>query len=79
LREFLAAICPDEDGGFSAVALNYPAVISQGDTIEEAKANIAEAFTAVLEASSKHGEPMEYAEASSAPHECVKAWITLDG
>jgi predicted RNase H-like HicB family nuclease len=41
-------LCPEEDGGFSAFALNLPGAVSQGDTEEEALANIREACTGVI-------------------------------
>jgi predicted RNase H-like HicB family nuclease len=78
-HEFAAAICPDEDGGFSVFAVQYPGVISQGDTPDEAKANIAEAFMAMLQACRKQERPMEYADAIEVPANCEKAWITIDG
>jgi antitoxin HicB len=37
-------LTPEEDGGFSAECTNLPGVISEGDTEEEAIANVAEAF-----------------------------------
>ncbi len=61
-REFEAVLCPEGEGGFSVFALNYPGVISQGETEEEAEANIAEAFLALLESKEKHGEKMEFSQ-----------------
>ena len=60
-HEFLAIACPDEEeGGFAVVAAHIPGVISQGETIEEARINISEAFLATLEACRKHGEPLPF-------------------
>jgi len=80
-HEFLVAICPDsEDGGFSAFALRYPGIVSQGETFDETKANIAEAFLAMLEACRKRGKSLEYSEARlDLPADCQKVWITVDG
>lgn len=78
-HEFTAAICHDEDGGYSVFAMHYPGVISQGDTVDEAKANIAEAFMAMLEACRKRGRGMEYADAIAVPPDSQVAWITVDG
>jgi len=80
-HEFEAVLCPEEEGGFSVFALHYPGVISQGESLEEAKANIAEAFLAVLESRRKHGEPMEH---SSRPvvddtPDCLHIRVTIDG
>jgi len=81
-HEFVAVLCPDvEEGGFSVFALNYPGVISQGETLEEAQANIAEAFMAVLESRRKHGEQMEYSSRSVVDHtpDCLHIRVTIDG
>jgi len=78
-HEFLVAICDEEEGGYSAFAVNYPGVVSQGDTVEEAKANIAEAFTAMLEACRKHGRNLEFSDFPNLPPDCQKAWIKVDG
>jgi predicted RNase H-like HicB family nuclease len=59
-HEFEAIACPEEDGGYSAFAVHYPGVISQGDTLDEVKENIAEAFLAMLESRRKHGEGLEF-------------------
>ena len=37
-------LCPEEEGGYTAHALRLPGVVSQGDTIDAALANIKEAF-----------------------------------
>jgi antitoxin HicB len=37
-------LCPDENGGFTAHALRLPGVVSEGDSLEEAIANITDAF-----------------------------------
>lgn len=46
--ECRALICPEPEGGFSAFALRLPGVASQGETIEEAVTNLAEAFQGTL-------------------------------
>ncbi len=42
--ECRAVLCPEQEGGYSAHALRLPGVVSQGETAEEALANIADAF-----------------------------------
>jgi len=42
-------LVPEEVGGFSAHALRLPGVVSQGDTVDEAIANITEAFRAAIQ------------------------------
>ena len=64
-REFQAIACPEGEGGYSVFAANYPGVISEGDTLEEAKKNITEAFLAMLEARREHGEAMEFVHPSA--------------
>jgi predicted RNase H-like HicB family nuclease len=41
-------LCPEDEGGYSAHVLNLPGVVSQGETLREALANIAEAFGAAV-------------------------------
>jgi predicted RNase H-like HicB family nuclease len=80
-HEFLAIACPEEeDGGFSVFALNYPGVISQGETLEEARSNIAEAFLAVLEARRKRGEEMQfsYNPVVEITENCSRFRVTVD-
>jgi len=79
VRKFLAAICPEEEGGFSAIAVHFPGVFSQGDTEDEAKANIAEAFAGMLEACLKRGQDIERDDTAQIPQDCQKVWITIDG
>ena len=47
--EFNVVLEPDEEGGFTAQCVELPAAVSQGDTKEEAMANIKEAIELVLE------------------------------
>lgn len=78
---FHAAIIPEEEGGFSAIAIHYPGVVSQGETIEEARANVAEAFLALLEARQVHGEALYYSiqPIVDLPRNCKRTWIDVDG
>jgi predicted RNase H-like HicB family nuclease len=46
----------DEDGRFVATCPTLPGCISEGNTREEAKANIAEAIAGYIESLRKHGE-----------------------
>jgi predicted RNase H-like HicB family nuclease len=48
----------DEDGFFIAECPNLPGCISQGKTLQEAKANIKEAIKGYLESLKKHNEPI---------------------
>ncbi|MCY4373335.1 MAG: type II toxin-antitoxin system HicB family antitoxin [Spirochaetaceae bacterium] len=53
---------PSEDGGFTAVVPSLPGCISEGDTREEAVANIREAIELYLEAVDDDGDFSERAE-----------------
>jgi len=49
---------PDEDGRFVATCPMLPGCISEGDTRQEALANIREAIAAYIESLRKHDEPV---------------------
>ena len=53
---------PSEDGGFTAVVPSLPGCISEGDTREEAVANVHEAIELYLEPVDDDGEFNEKAE-----------------
>ncbi len=44
-----AVLTPDSEGGFTARIAEFPGAISQGDTVEEALANVREAAELYLE------------------------------
>jgi predicted RNase H-like HicB family nuclease len=68
--KFLVAITPDqEDGGFVAECLSLPGCFSQGETQEEALANIAEAIEGVLLARKEQGLPIPGKEELPVLHE----------
>ncbi len=48
----------DEDGVFVVECPALPGCVSQGDTREEALANIQDAIKGYLESLAKHGEPI---------------------
>ncbi len=48
----------DEDGRFVATCPTLPGCISQGDTHDEARANITDAISGYLESLRKHDEPI---------------------
>jgi predicted RNase H-like HicB family nuclease len=49
VRVLTAVLVPDPDGGYVAQIAELPGAISQGDTVEEALANVREAAEAYLE------------------------------
>jgi len=50
INHFTAVYEPAEEGGYVAFAEELPGAITQGETLEEARANLAEAIQLVLEA-----------------------------
>lgn len=57
-RDFKVLLEPDEDGGYIVVCPSIPGCYSQGETIEEALANIREAIELCLEEMESRGEPV---------------------
>jgi antitoxin HicB len=52
-------LIPDEDGaGYTVEVPSLPGCISEGDTLEEALANIKEAIDLYIESLRAHGEPV---------------------
>ena len=80
-HEFVAIACPEEEGGYSVFAINFPGVISQGETLDEVKTNIAEAFLAMLGSRRKHGEDMQFSHspALDVSADCIRLRIKVDG
>ena len=57
-RRFTVILEPEEDGGYSVHCPALPGCVSQGDTRDEALANILEAMTLVLEVMQEQGTPI---------------------
>jgi antitoxin HicB len=49
---------PEPDGGYAVWVPALPGCVSQGETLEEALANIREAIQCYVESALKHGEPL---------------------
>lgn len=49
---------PAEEGGYTVTCPSLPGLITEGDTIEEARANAAEAIRGYIEALAKEGQPI---------------------
>jgi len=56
--DFKVLLEPDEDGGYVAVCPSLAGCYSQGETIEEALANIREAIELCLGEMQSRGEPI---------------------
>lgn len=59
-HEFDAVAAQEDEGGYSVFAVHYPGVVSQGETLDEARENIGDAFLAMLEAARARGSSLEY-------------------
>ncbi|HVA32796.1 MAG TPA: type II toxin-antitoxin system HicB family antitoxin [Candidatus Baltobacteraceae bacterium] len=58
-RTFTIVLEPDaKTGVFTALVPAIPGVVSEGDTVEEAMANVREAIELTLEDLTAHGEPL---------------------
>jgi len=62
-----ACIVPDEEQGFWACVPTLPGVISEGDTENEAWANIAEALTGALHSYIESGSAIPWQETADIP------------
>ncbi len=72
------AVSQDEDGQFSAVALNLPGAGSCGATAEEAIANAREAVTAVIESYLEEGKEVPWHSEYAIPPGATVSWILLN-
>jgi antitoxin HicB len=55
---FSVVLEPQEDGGFTVLVPALPEVVTEGDTEQEALANVEEAIRAVLSYRRDHGLPI---------------------
>jgi len=55
--KFTVVLQPEVDGGYSVVCPAIPGCVSQGDTLDEALANIREAILLCLEVRNEEGQP----------------------
>lgn len=58
MRSFRVILEPNELGGYTVTVLSLPGCISEGDTREEALANIKEAIELYIESLQADGEPI---------------------
>ena len=69
-----------EEGGFSIIAATLPGVASQGDSEEEALANIKDAFEAVLAAYNDSGQEIPWLPTPRDPElGSVIRWVIVNG
>lgn len=73
-------LIPEDVGGYSAHALRLPGVVSQGESVEEALSNIAEAFRLALEEYQQAGERIPWTEDLDVECKagCLERWIVVN-
>lgn len=58
---------PEKEGGYSVAIPALPGCYSEGETVEEALANIREAAEGMIEVMNEHGEPFRDLEPVAQP------------
>ena len=72
-------LCPEEDGGYSAHALRLPGVVSQGESVAEALANITDAFRAAISVYHERGEAIPWTDLKiERPKRSIEKWIVVN-
>lgn len=69
---------PQPEGGYTVTSPILPELITEGDTLEEAFANVADAFAAVKEIYTEQGRPLPAGTELPARGEIVWADALLD-
>src|SRR3972149_1884993 len=70
-------VCPEPEGGYSAVVPSLPGVVTQGETVDETLENVKEAFRGVVAeyAESKEDIPWCRDIVRQKPHGAIEKWI----
>ena len=72
-------LCPESEGGFSAHALRLPGVVSQGESVDEALSNIADAFRGAVVVYRENDQAIPWEEvALDRPAGSLERWILVD-
>jgi antitoxin HicB len=73
-------ICPEEDGGYSAHAIRLPGVVSQGETVDEAIANVRDACQGAIQAYLEAGNSVPWVQDDSLdrPKGSLERWILVN-
>lgn len=64
LSQYEAVFMPQAEGGYTVEVPDLPGCISEGDTLEQARANIEEAIESYLDALKARGKPILQPSAS---------------
>jgi antitoxin HicB len=62
---------PQPEGGYTVTSPVLPELLTEGDTLEEANANVRDAFEAVVELYSEQGRPLPAGISLPAPDEVI--------
>jgi predicted RNase H-like HicB family nuclease len=71
-------LCPEDEGGFSIYLPDLPGVASQGESEQEALANIKEAFQGVVEVYRESGNIPWQTNKKDKPSGAKELWILVD-
>jgi len=72
-------LCPESTGGYSAIALRLPGVVSQGESVEDALKNVSEAFAAAVGVYLEEGGHIPWEEVPVERSKgCLERWILVD-
>jgi antitoxin HicB len=80
LYECRVWVCPEPEGGYSAVVPSLPGVVTQGETLDETLENVKEAFRGVVAeyTESKESIPWRHEIASQKPRDTIEKWILVN-
>ncbi len=78
IKRFRAVFVHDEDGGYTVFAANLPGVVSEGETVSEATANITEAFELAIETYKDLGRPIPWKKVQSECKACIIKLIPVN-
>jgi len=74
----LVYLTEEDEGGFSVVAAQLPGVASQGDSEQEALANIVEAFQGAIEVYKEQGAGIPWLKTPEEPERgAVQRWVIV--
>jgi len=80
LYECRVWLCPEAEGGYSAIVPSLPGLATQGETIEEATENVKDAFRAVAAEYIGSGSeiPWQKEPDRTKPHGIIEKWILVN-
>ncbi len=73
-------LCPEAEGGYSAIVPSLPGLATQGETIEEAIENVKDAFRAVAAEYAESGSEIPWRKETdrAKPHGTIEKWILVN-